>query len=413
MTVVDVRAALAQAHREEWASVVAALARRFADLDVAEDAAAEAFATAVERWPIDGVPPNSGAWLTTTATRKAIDRIRRENKRDGKHEEARTMYDDDPPEQLGAIDDDRLRLIFTCCHPALAMESRVALTLRMVGGLTMPEIARAFLVTESAMGRRITRAKAKIRAARMPYRVPSAEDLPARVSGVLAVLYLVFNEGYLATGPDADPVRHDLTAEAIRLTRLVRTLLPGDGETAGLLALMLLSEARRPARVSARGELVSLDEQDRGAWDAALIAEGHRLVRERLVAAADGAAPGRYQILAAINAVHTSARHMRDTDWAQVLALYDQLVRLDPSPIVALNRAVAVAELDGPQLALATVDELESQLADYHAYHATRADLLRRLGRRQPARAAYDRAIELAGNTAETPALVRRRDELG
>ena len=413
MTVVDVRAALAQAHREEWAWVVAALARRFADLDVAEDAAAEAFATAVERWPIDGVPPNSGAWLTTTATRKAIDRIRRENKRGGKHEEARTMYDDDPPEQLGAIDDDRLRLIFTCCHPALAMESRVALTLRMVGGLTMPEIARAFLVTESAMGQRITRAKAKIRAARMPYRVPSAEDLPARVSGVLAVLYLVFNEGYLATGPDADPLRHDLTAEAIRLTRLVRTLLPGDGETAGLLALMLLTEARRPARVSARGELVSLDEQDRGAWDAALIAEGHRLVRERLVAAADGAAPGRYQILAAINAVHTSARHLRDTDWAQVLALYDQLVRLDPSPIVALNRAVAVAELDGPQLALATVDELEPQLADYHAYHATRADLLRRLGRRQPARAAYDRAIELAGNTAETPALVRRRDELG
>ena len=265
------------------------------------------------------------------------------------------LYDDDPPEPLGAIDDDRLRLIFTCCHPALAMETRVALTLRMVGGLTVPEIARAFLVQETAMGQRITRAKAKIKAARIPYRVPSAEDLPARVSGVLAVLFLVFNEGYLATGPDTDPVRHDLTAEAIRLTRLIRALMPEDGEVAGLLALMLLTEARRTARVSASGELVTLDEQDRGAWDAALIAEGHRLVRERLAA---GVAPGRYQILAAINAVHTSARDVRDTDWSQVVALYDQLVRLDPSPIVALNRAIAVAELDGPEVALAAVDRL-------------------------------------------------------
>ena len=341
--------------------MVAALTRRFGDLDIAEEAAAEAFATAVERWPADGVPPNPGAWLTTTANRKAIDRIRRENKRDDKHKEARMVYDDDPPEPLGAIDDDRLRLIFTCCHPALAMEARLALTLRMVGGLTMPEIARAFLVTESAMGQRITRAKAKIKAARIPYRVPSAEDLPARVSGVLAVLFLVFNEGYLATGPDTDPVRHDLTAEAIRLTRLIRALLPDDGEVAGLLALMLLTEARRPARVSAGGELVALDEQDRGAWDAALIAEGHRLVRERL-AAPPRVAPGRYQILAAINAVHTSARDMRDTDWSQVLALYDQLVRLDPSPIIALNRAIAVAELDGPQVALAAVDRLEDQV---------------------------------------------------
>ena len=262
--------------------MVAALARRFGDLDIAEEAAAEAFATAVERWPVDGVPPNPGAWLTTTANRKAIDRIRRETKRDDKHKEAQMLFDDDPPEPLGAIDDDRLRLIFTCCHPALAMETRVALTLRMVGGLTVPEIARAFLVQETAMGQRITRAKAKIKAARIPYRVPSAEDLPARVTGVLAVLYLVFNEGYLATGPDTDPVRHDLTAEAIRLTRLIRALLPEDGEVAGLLALMLLTEARRTARVSASGELVTLDEQDRGAWDAALIAEGHRLVRERL-----------------------------------------------------------------------------------------------------------------------------------
>ena len=413
MSVADVGEAVTRAHHEEWARVVAGLARRFGDLDIAEEAAAEAFATAVERWPADGVPPNPGAWLTTTANHKAIDRLRRESKRDDKHKEAQMVHDDDPPEPLGAIDDDRLRLIFTCCHPALAMEARVALTLRMVGGLTMPEIARAFLVTESAMGQRITRAKAKIKAARIPYRVPSAEDLPARVSGVLAVLFLVFNEGYLATGPDTDPVRHDLTAEAIRLTRLIRALLPDDGEVAGLLALMLLIEARRPARISAGGELVALDEQDRGAWDATLIAEGHRLVRERLAAAAAGVAPGRYQILAAINAVHTSARDMHDTDWSQVLALYDQLVGLDPSPIIALNRAIAVAELDGPQVALAAVDRLEDKLAGYHAYHATRADLLRRLGRGQESRAAYDRAIELAGNTAETAYLTRRRDQLG
>ncbi|NBH06999.1 DUF6596 domain-containing protein [Amycolatopsis sp. SID8362] len=406
----DADEAITRVHHEEWARVVAALTRRFGDLDIAEEAAAEAFATAVERWPSDGVPPNPGAWLTTTANRKAIDRIRRESKRDDKQKEAQLVYDDDPPDPLGAIDDDRLRLIFTCCHPALATEARLALTLRMVGGLTVPEIARAFLVAETTMGQRITRAKAKIKAARIPYRVPSAEDLPSRVSGVLAVLFLVFNEGYLATGPDTDPVRQDLTAEAIRLTRLIRALLPEDGEVTGLLALMLLTEARRSARLSAGGELVALDEQDRGAWDAELIAEGHRLVRERL---ASGVAPGRYQILAAINAVHTSARDMRDTDWSQVLALYDQLVRLDPSPVVALNRAVAVGELDGPEVALAAVGRLESRLVGYHPFHATRADLLRRLGRSAEARAAYDEAIALAGNTAETAALVRRRDQLG
>ncbi|MEV4380003.1 sigma-70 family RNA polymerase sigma factor [Streptosporangium sp. NPDC049644] len=409
---IDVERAITRAHHDEWARVVAALTRRFGDLDIAEEAAAEAFAAAVERWKADGVPPNPGAWLTTTANRKAIDRIRRENKRDDKHKEAQTVYGNDPPEPVGAIDDDRLRLIFTCCHPALAMQTRVALTLRMVGGLTVPEIARAYLVAESAIGQRITRAKAKIKAARIPYRVPSAEDLPARVSGVLAVLYLVFNEGYLATGPDADPLRPDLTAEAIRLTRLMRALMPGDGEAAGLLALMLLTEARRTARVSASGELVPLTEQNRGAWDTGLIAEGHHLVRERLAAAAAGVAPGRYQILAAINAVHTSVRDIRDTDWSQVLALYDQLVRLDPSPIIALNRAVAVAELDGPQVALAAVDRLEDTLAGYHAYHATRADLLRRLGQTRQACAAYDKAIELAGNTAETAYLTRRRDQL-
>ncbi len=408
----DVREAVTRAHREEWARVVASLTRRFGDLDVAEEAAAEAFATAVQRWPSDGVPPNPGGWLTTTATRKAIDRVRRELKRDEKQKEAQNMLNDpaEPSMPLGAIDDERLRLIFTCCHPALAMPSRVALTLRMVGGLTVAEIASAFLVQETAMGQRITRAKAKIKAARIPYRVPSADDLPARVSGVLAVLYLIFNEGYLATGADAGPVRHDLTAEAIRLTRLIRGLMPDDGEVAGLLALMLLTEARHTARFSAGGDLVTIDEQDRGAWDATLIAEGHRLVRERLAA---GVAPGRYQIFAAVNAVHTSARQMRDTDWSQVVALYDQLVRVDPSPIVILNRAIAVAELDGPDVALAAVDHLRDDLAGYHLFHATRAELLRRLGRGQDARAAYDAAIELAGNTAQTAYLTRRRDELG
>ena len=256
--------------------MVATLTRRFGDLGIAEDAAAEAFATAVERWPTDGVPPNPGGWLTTTAHRTAIDRIRRENKRDDKQKQAQMMHDDEPPESAGAVEDDELRLIFTCAHPALAMQTRVALTLRMVGGLTTPEIARAFLVSEATVAQRITRAKSKIKAARIPYRIPSADDLPRRVAGVLTVLFLVFNEGYLATGPDTDPVRHELTGEAIRLTRLIRALLPEDGEVTGLLALMLLTEARRSARISAAGELVTLGEQDRGAWDKELVAEGAR-----------------------------------------------------------------------------------------------------------------------------------------
>lgn len=415
----SVEEAITRAHREEWARVVAALARRFGDLDTAEDAAAEAFATAVERWPRDGVPPNPGAWLTTTATRKAIDRLRRESHRDRKHQEAQVLLDDEPGESQGVIDDDRLRLIFTCCHPALSTDARVALTLRMVGGLTVPEIASAFLVSEAALGRRITRAKTKIKAAHVPYRVPRAEDLPARLDAVLTVLFLVFNEGYLASGAATDPVRADLTAEAIRLTRLVRTLVAdrglaaaAQGEVAGLLALMLLTEARRPARVSATGELVTLDEQVRSAWDRDLIDEGHRLVRERLAAvAAGGPPPGRYQLLAAINAVHTDARDVRDTDWAQVVALYDRLVRVDPSPVVALNRAVAVAELDGPDVALALVDRLP--LDGYHAFHATRAELLRRVGRVDEARVAYDRAIALAGNSGEVAYLTRRRGQLG
>jgi RNA polymerase sigma-70 factor, ECF subfamily len=400
--------AITQAHRDEWARVVASLSRRFGDLDIAEEAASEAFAIAVERWPIDGVPPNPGAWLTTTANRKAIDRIRRENKRDGKHREAELVFDDEPQAPVGAIDDERLRLIFACCHPALSMEARMALTLRMVGGLTVAEIARAFLVQESALARRITRAKDKIREARIPFRVPSADDLPERISGVLAVLYLIFNEGYLATGPDTDPARDDLTAEAVRLTRLARVLLPDDGEVAGLLALMLLTEARRAARISPSGELVTLDEQDRTAWDSILIDEGHRIVRARI---ATGELPGRYQLLAAINAVHTSAANIHDTDWAQVVALYDQLATLDPSPVVALNRAIALAELDGPEVALAIIDRLDG-LNDYHAFHATRAELLRRLGRERESQAAYDRAIELSGNSAEVASLTRRRDQL-
>lgn len=409
MSEADAAAAIARAYRHEWARVIATLARRLGDLDTAEEAAAEAFAVAVERWPVDGVPPNPGAWLTTTAYRKGIDRIRRESKRDAKQEESHRLRDGDVA-PAGDIDDDRLRLLFTCCHPALAIESRVALTLRMVGGLTVPEIARAFLVQESAMGQRITRAKAKIRTAGIPYRVPAAAELPERVSGVLAVLFLVFNEGYLATGAGSDPVREDLTAEAIRLTRLVHDLLPDDGEVVGLLALMLLTEARRPARVSSTGELVTLVEQDRGSWDVGLVGEGHRLVRQRLDA---GEAPGPYQLLAAINAVHTSAREARDTDWPQIVALYDQLARLDASPVVSLNRAIAVAEVDGPDVALAIVDRLAESLAGYHALHAARADLLRRLGRGREARAAYDRAIDLAGNSAEIAYLSRRRDQLG
>jgi RNA polymerase sigma-70 factor (ECF subfamily) len=385
--------------------VVATLAKRFGDLDVAEDAAAEAFATAAERWPVDGIPPNPGAWLTTTATRKAIDRFRRESGRDTKHREAQLVYDSET-EPLGAIDDDRLRLVFICCHPALAMEARVALTLRMVGGLSVPEIASAFLVQDTAMGARITRAKAKIAAAGIPYRVPTAEDLPARVSGVLAVLFLIFNEGYLASGADSAPVREELTGEAIRLARLLHQLLPADGEATGMLALMLLTEARRSARVSSTGELIPLGEQDRGQWDAELIAEGHALVRERL---ASGTAPGRYQLLAAINAVHTDGPA---TDWTQVVALYDQLVRLDGSPIVRLNRAIALAERDGLQEGLTLIDELEPELAGYHAYHAARADLLRRLRWDTAAREAYDAAIGLAGSTAEIAFLSRRRDEV-
>ncbi|MBO1770910.1 RNA polymerase sigma factor [Agrococcus sp. TF02-05] len=400
--------AIARAHRTEWARVVAGLSRRFGDLDLAEDAAAEAFLAAVERWERDGVPPNPGGWLATTARRKAIDRLRREAQRQGKHEAALMIVDDSPPEPAGAVDDDRLRLLFTCCHPALAMEARVALTLRLVAGLTVADIARAFLVPEPTMAQRLTRAKRKIREARIPYRVPSAADIGERLQGVLTVVYLVFNEGYLA-GSGAEPVRRDLSDEAIRLGRLLRELRPDDGEVAGLLALMLLAEARRPVRVSPSGELVTLDRQDRAAWHRDLLDEGHALVRAR---AATGAAPGRFQLLAAISAVHTAAPTAPETDWPQVVALYDRLAALDPSPIVRLNRAVAIGEVDGPAAALVEVDRVADELDGYHPLHATRADLLRRLARIPEARAAYDRALELTGNAAERAFLARRRDEL-
>jgi len=407
-----VEEAITRTHHEEWARVVAGLARRFGDLALAEDAAAEAYVAAVERWPRDGIPPNPGAWLTTTATRKAIDRLRRESRRNDKHQAAQMLSDDTPPEPTGPVEDDRLRLVFTCCHPALAMEARVALTLRLLGGLTVAEIAHAFLVPETTMAQRITRAKAKIKAAGVPYRVPSATDIQERLAGVLAVIFLIFNEGYLATAGDT-PVRVDLTDEAIRLGRLLHALLPDEGEVTGLLALMLLADARRTARVSDAGELVTLDEQDRGAWNRALVIEGHALVRERIAAVDAGAEPpGRYQLLAAINAVHTDAPSARDTDWSQIVALYDRLIGIDPSPIVRLNRAIAVAELDGPDVALAEIDRLSRTLDGYHAYHATRADLLRRVGRSDESRTAYDRAIELAGNPAERGYLARRRDQL-
>ena len=401
--------------RAEYGRVVAGLVRRFGDLDLAEDVLSDALVTALERWPAEGVPPNPAAWLTTVAGNRAIDRLRRDKVGQGKHAEAAIMSErmgsSEPPEPTGPVEDDRLRLIFTCCHPALALENRVALTLRLLGGLTVAEIAHAFLVPETTMAQRITRAKAKIKNAKIPYRVPLAGDLPSRLASVTAVLYLVFNEGYLATGPDSDPIREDLCAEAIRLTRVLRSLVTEpEPEVDGLLALMLLLEARRTARV-ADGSLVTLPDQDRTRWDAALIDEGHALVRQCLAVNR----PGPYQIQAAINAVHTDALDASMTDWGQIVQLYDQLLRLTPTPVVALNRAVAVAELDGPEVALALVDrpDVAGPLTDYHAWHATRADLLRRLGRYDEARAAYERAIGLAGNEAEQGWLRRRAAELG
>ena len=399
--------------RAEHGRLVATLIRRFGDIDLAEESVGDALVAAVQTWPGRGVPPNPGAWLTTTAANRAIDRIRRESTRDSRHREALAMAPThhDPvaeraarAEEVGVIEDDRLRLIFTCCHPALAAEARVALTLRLLGGLTAAEIAQAFLVPEATMAQRLTRAKRKIKTAGIPYRVPQAADLPGRLAGVLAVLYLIFNEGYLSTS-DRDPVRDDLCAEAVRLTRVIRSLLPAEPEVAGLLALMLLNQGRRPARV-AGGMLVTLDEQDRTAWDRSLIAEGHDLVRECL----RRNRPGHYQLLAAINAVHTDARTAAATDWGQIVALYDQLRAAHPSPIVELNRAVAVAELDGPAVGLELIERLD--LDGYHAWHVARADLLRRLDRPGEAADAYDRAVALTDNQAERAFLLGRRAEL-
>ena len=406
----DPTVAIERIYREEYGRIVASLTRRFGDIDIAEEAAGEALLAAVERWPRDGVPPNPGGWLTTTAGNRAIDRIRRESHRDAKHQAALMMTDDTPHAPTGIVEDDRLRLLFTCCHPALAPEARVALTLRLLGGLTVAEIAQAFLVPETTMAQRITRAKKKISVAKIPYTVPSAADLGERVNGVLAVIYLVFNEGYLSSSADASPIRDELTDEAIRLARILRALLPDVPEITGLLALMLLTGARRSVRV-ADGQLVPLQEQDRGGWDRELIAEGHELVRECL----EIDRPGQYQLLAAINAVHTSAPAAGDTDWGQIATLYSQLYALVPSPIVALNRAVAVAELDGPAVALAEVDRLpgvQPSLATYHLWHATRADLLRRLGRSAEAREAYDAALAHTDNEAERAYLSRRRGQL-
>jgi len=387
--------------RDEYARVVATLVRRFGDVDLAEEAIGEALLIAVRSWRRDGLPPNPGGWLVTTAGNRAIDRIRRESVRDARQKEALVLTpgSTDP---LGAVDDDRLRLIFMCCHPALSVEARVALTLRLVAGLSMAEIAQAFLVPETTMAQRLTRAKRKIKGARIPFGVPFAQDLPARVSSVAAVIYLVFNQGYLATTGDA-PIREELCAEAVRLARLLRRLLPDEPEVAGLLALLLLTDARRPARFDDEGTLVPLAEQDRGRWIRPLIVEGHDLVRECL----RKQRPGYYQILAAINAVHTDGPA---TDWRQVLALYDQLLTVAPSPVVRLNRAVAVAEVEGPAAALAEVDALD--LVPYHAWHATRADLLRRLDRPAEAAQAYDAAIALADNTGQQTFLSRRRAAL-
>jgi RNA polymerase sigma-70 factor (ECF subfamily) len=388
--------------RDEYGRTVAVLARIFGDLDIAEDAAQDAFAAAAQRWPVDGVPPSPAGWLITTARNRAVDRLRREAARADKHAEAALLHARDEPVEEGAVRDDRLRLIFTCCHPALGTSARVALTLRLLGGLGTAEIARAFLVPEATLAQRLVRAKAKIRDARIPYRVPAEADLPRRLGSVLAVLYLIFNEGYAASSGD-ELVRADLCAEAIRLARLLVELLPDEMEARGLLALMLLVEARRPARTTAAGDLVLLADQDRSRWDGALLAEGRALVRECL----RRNRPGRYQIQAAINAVHTDDG---GTDWAQVLQLYDLLQVLDPGPVVALHRAVAVAEVHGPALALALLEPLD--LDGYHVFHAVRADLLRRLGRADEAIAAYDTALALTGNAAEQAFLRRSRDAL-